>query len=105
MVKLNINQEYSLKIGEAEPTDSFYLGIKRHRGGINKHVFLIYGLSNRSYMSPRFYLGSPKRTTFKEGIVNIKRPIFRKINSLEERLLVTLIDKLKEQYEESKKNQ
>lgn len=97
MAKFDINKEYSLKLGEADSVNSIYLGVKRYKGDAYRHVFLVYGLSNRSFMAPRFYLGKLNKVTFKEGIIQIKEPLFKKVNPLEEKSLSHLIDKLKNQ--------
>lgn len=43
MVKFERDKEYLLKLGEAEPERSIYLGIKTYARVPNKHAFLSYG--------------------------------------------------------------
>lgn len=101
MIKLETNKEYLLRLGEANPIKSFYLGLKRYKGDVYKHVFLICYPHNRSSTAsslyPRFYLGGINKTDLKEGIVHIKEPIFKNLKDDEKSILSRLISKLENQ--------
>lgn len=90
-----INKKYLLKLGEADPVNSIYLGIKRYKKNSLKHVFLVYNLCNRTYLYHRFYLGKTIDTQLKKGMVHIKNPVYKKINGIEMKVLSPLIEKLK----------
>lgn len=90
-----IHKEYLLKLGEADPINSIYLGIKRYKKNSSKHIFVVYDLCNRTYLDYRFYLGKTTDTQLKEGIIHIKNPVYKKINSIEKDVLSSLIGKLK----------
>lgn len=103
MVKLEINKEYLLKLGEAEPINSVYLGIKRYKGGIYKHIFVVCNFAYRStFTEYRFALGELDKTfligdLFNQGTVKIKEPIFKSMNKNQEHFLSPLITKLENQ--------
>jgi len=97
MVNLEVNENYLLKLGESEPINSIYLGIKKYKGNRLKHVFLVDTLAYRSFNEHRFYIGNLDDVTFKEGKVYMKNPVFKKINSLEKKFLTPLINKLNNQ--------
>ncbi len=90
-----INKEYLLKLGEADPIISIYLGIKGYKRNSSKHIFVVYGLCNGTQLDPRFYLGKTTDTLLKEGMVHIKNPVYKKINGIERKVLNSLIEKLK----------
>ena len=94
MVKNERNKEYLLKLGQAEPVRAIYLGIKTYKRVSNRHAFLSYGFRKNKI---RVYLGNVNKSTFKEGIVHLKYTKTKSLNSLEERLIEHLINKLKNQ--------
>ena len=94
MVKFERDKEYLLDIGETKPVRAIYLGIKTYKKVSNRHAFLSYGFRKNKI---RVYLGNVNKSTFKEGIVHLKYSDTKSLNSLEERLIEHLIDRLRNQ--------
>lgn len=95
-MELKINKEYKLRLGEADPIRSIYMGRKRYRNGY-KHVFLVNEVIYETYTDFRFYLGNLDKTTFEEGIAKIKSPIYKGVRPLEKELIKPLLSKLENQ--------
>lgn len=97
MESLKVNEMYKLKLGQADPVQAIYLGIKQFNRKNKKHVFLVYTNAYRVTKKLRFYLGDLNKTSFEEGYVKIKEPKLRRVKNLEERFIEPLINKLKNQ--------